>query len=373
MRLTGRLFDPEAGFRTGTLCIEGDTIVPRAGGEAFDLGGCYIIPGLTDLHFHGCNRADLSDADAEGLQNMADYQLSRGVTQICPAAMTLPEERLTQVCLTAARHAAAATTGAELVGLHLEGPFLSPDRRGAQKGDWLQKPDLPLLERLVEASGGLVKLVSVAPELEGALDFIRGAKELCRVSVGHTDADYDTALAALAAGALQVTHLFNAMPPFAHRAPGVVGAAADSPEVMCELIADGIHVHPAVIRAAFSMLGKDRIILISDSIRATGLGEGEYDLGGQSVTVQNDRATLIDGTLAGSCTDLMDCLRRAVSFGVPLAHAVTAATLNPAKALGMDGRFGTLDRGKAANLAILNEDLSLRAVVFRGKLEYGAL
>ena len=373
MRLTGRLFDPHQGFVQGTLCIEGDTIVSQAGGEEFDLGECYIIPGLTDLHFHGCKGADASDGDAGGLQTMADYQLSRGVTQICPAAMTLPQERLIQVCQTAARHAKTATAGAELVGLNLEGPFLSPEKRGAQNGAWLQKPDMALLERLVEASNGLVKLVSVAPELEGALDFIRGAKELCRVSLGHTNADYDTALAAFEQGASQVTHLFNAMPPFGHRDPGVVGAAVDSPGVMCELIADGVHVHPAVIRAAFRMFGKDRVILISDSIRSTGLGDGRYDLGGQDVRVQEGRATLLGGVLAGSCTDLMDCLRRAVSFGVPMAHAVTAAALNPAKALGIQERFGTLDSGKAANLAILNEDLTLKAVVFRGKLEYGAL
>ena len=373
MRLTGRLFDPQRGFVDGTLCIEGDTIVSQAGGEEFDLGGCYVIPSLTDLHFHGCAGADASDGDAEGLQTIADYQLSRGVTQICPAAMTLPEEQLMKVCQTAARHAQGAGAGAELVGLNLEGPFLSPDKRGAQKADWLQKPDLELLERLAEASKGLVKLVSVAPELEGAMDFIRGAKRLCRVSVGHTNADYDTALAAFQNGASQVTHLFNAMSPFAHRDPGVVGAAADSPGVMCELIADGIHVHPAVIRATFRMLGKDRLILISDSIRSTGLGDGAYDLGGQSVTVREGRATLIGGVLAGSCADLMDCMLRAVSFGVPLADAVTAAAVNPAKALGIDDRFGTLDSGKAANLAVLNEDLTLKVVVFRGKLVWGAL
>lgn len=372
MRLTGRLFHPETGFQHGTLFIEEGAIVSRGGGESLDVGECYVIPGLTDLHFHGCAGADVSDGDPGGLQVMADYQLRRGVTQICPAAMTLPEERLVQVCQTAAHHAATATRGAKLVGLNLEGPFLSEEKKGAQNGHWLQDPDPALLERLAAASQGLVKLVTVAPELPGALEFIRRAKTLCRVSLGHTAADYDTALAAFRAGAGQVTHLFNAMPPFDHRRPGVVGAAADSPGVMCELIADGAHIHPAVLRSAFSMLGRDRVILISDSIRATGLGDGQYDLGGQSVTVAEGKAALSDGTLAGSCADLMDCLRTAVACGVSLADAVTAAAVNPAKALGIYDRYGSLDVGKVANLAILDEDLKLRAVVFLGALAHNS-
>lgn len=372
MRLTGRLFHPNTGFQHGTLFIEEGAIVSRGGGESLDVGECYVIPGLTDLHFHGCAGADVSDGDPDGLQKMADYQLRRGVTQICPAAMTLPEEGLVKVCQTAAHHAATASRGARLVGLNLEGPFLAEEKKGAQNGAWLRAPELELLERLQREAEGLVKLVSVAPELPGALEFISGATALCRVSLGHTAADYDAALAAFQAGAEQVTHLFNAMPPFDHRRPGVVGAAADSPGVMCELIADGVHLHPAVLRAAFSMLGRDRIILVSDSIRATGLGDGQYDLGGQRVTVAEGRATLSDGTLAGSCADLMDCLRNAVAWGVPLADAVTATAVNPAKALGIYDRFGSLDVGKAANLAILDEDLTLKAVVFLGTLAHNS-
>lgn len=373
MRLTGRLFDPGTGFTPGTLCLEGDRIAAQAGGPELDLGGCYVIPGLTDLHFHGCVGADVSDADAEGLQKMADYELSRGVTQICPAGMTLETEQLRRVCENAAHHARTARSGAELVGLNLEGPFLSEAKKGAQNGAWLQKPNLGLLKELQAAAGGLVKLVSVAPELEGALDFIRGAREVCTVSVAHTTADYDTALAAFRSGARQVTHLYNAMPPFAHRDPGVIGAAADSPEVRCELIADGVHVHPAVVRATFRLMGRERMVLISDTMRAAGLSDGQYTLGGQAVTVTGRLAALADGTIAGSCTDLMSCMTSAVSFGVPLADAVTAAAVNPAKALGIYDRFGSLDVGKTANLAVLEPDLSLRAVIFRGQVVAGSL
>ncbi len=373
MWLTGRLFDPERGFVRGRLRVEGQVILDRVEEDRAP-GEDYILPGFTDLHFHGCAGADASDGTPEALARLADYQLSRGVTQICPAVMTLPRAGLSAACRAAAHHAAhAQARGAELVGLNLEGPFLAPEKRGAQRVDWLQRPDLGLLAELAAASGGLVKLVTVAPELEGALDFIRGARALCRVSVGHTAADYDTALAAFAVGAEQVTHLFNAMPPFHHRRPGVIGAVADSPGVACELIADGVHVHPAAVRAAFRLLGPERVILISDSMRAAGLGDGTYDLGGQAVTVENGRATGPDGALAGSCVDLMECLRRAVSFGVPLAHAVTAAAVNPARALGIYDRFGSLDRGRAANLAILDGDLTLKAVVFRGEVVHGAL
>lgn len=369
MRLTGgRVFDPQKGFILRDVCLEGDRIVREAGGEVMDVTGCYVIPGLTDLHFHGCVGSDVSDADAEGLQKMADYELSRGVTQICPAGMTLPEEQLEKVCDTVAHHAATATSGALLVGLNLEGPFLSQAKKGAQNGAWLQKPNLPLLKRLVERSNGLAKLVSVAPELEGAVEFIEGARELCRVSIAHTTANYDTALTAFQAGARQVTHLYNAMPPFAHRDPGVIGAACDSEGVLCELISDGVHVHPAVVRATFRMMGTHRVILISDTMRAAGLSDGQYTLGGQDVTVTGRLAALADGTIAGSCTDLMSCMVSAVSFGVPLASAVIAAAVNPAKALGIYDTFGSLDIGKAANLVILNADLTLRAVIFLGKL-----
>lgn len=373
MRLTGNLFDPGTGFTPGVLCLEGDKIAAQSQGPEFDLTGCYIIPGLTDLHFHGCVGADASDGDAEGLRSMAAYELSRGVTQICPAGMTLETDQLLKVCQTAARHAQDADGGAELVGLNLEGPFLSMAKKGAQNGAWLQKPDLGLLKELYQASQGLVKLVSVAPELEGAMEFIRGAKALCAVSLAHTTADYDTALAAFRAGARQVTHLYNAMPPFAHRDPGVIGAAVDSPEVRCELIADGVHVHPSVVRATFRMMGRDRMILISDTMRAAGLSDGRYTLGGQEVTVTGRLAALADGTIAGSCTDLMRCMVTAVSFGIPLADAVTAAAVNPAKALGLYDRFGSLDAGKEANVAVLEPDLSLRAVIFRGEVVSGAL
>lgn len=370
MRLTGGwIFDPEWGFVQRDLGFSDGVINSAAGGESMDISGCYVIPGLTDLHFHGCMGADLSDGDAKGLKKMADYQASRGVTQICPAGMSLLPVDLEKYCTVAAEHRRTAKSGAELVGLNLEGPFLSMEKKGAQNGDWLINPDLQLLDRLIEISGGLAKLVTVAPELPGAMEFIAGASGKIVVSLGHTSADYDIAIKAFECGARQVTHLFNAMPSLNHRSPGLVAAAADSDGVMAELISDGVHVHPAMVRAAFKLFGADRIILISDTMRAAGMPEGEYTLGGQKVIVKGSRPVLTDGTIAGSNTDLMSCLQRAVSFGIPLFDAVKAAAVNPAKVLGIYDKYGSLEEGKSANLTVFDKNLNLQRVYCKGETQ----
>lgn len=262
------------------------------------------------------------------------------------------------------------------MGLHLEGPFLCKAKKGAQNEAFLHDPDPVMLHRLQEAAEGLVKLVTLAPEQPGSLEFIRGAlADGVTVSLGHTTADYDTALAAYQAGARQATHLFNAMPPFTHRAPGVVGAAFDSPAVNVELISDGVHIHPSVVRAVFQLFGRDRVILISDSLRATGMPDGRYPFGGQEIEVHGNRATMAGdpNTLAGSVSDLMACMKTAVSFGIPLADAVTAAAVNPARVLGIDDRLGTLDAGKEANVVVLDQHLDVKAVLFHGKVVAGSL
>lgn len=371
MRITGgQVFDPEQGFIARTLCTDGKYITEQSGdSRVLDATDCYVIPGLVDLHFHGCRGEDFSDATPDGLQVMADYELSRGVTYLCPAGMTLGEDQLLRICRNAAEYRKHATHGAELVGIHLEGPFLSEAKKGAQNGAYLHAPDAAMLRRLQEAAGGLVKLVTLAPELPGSLAFIQAAEEIT-VSIGHTTADYETACMALDAGARHVTHLYNAMPPFTHRAPGVIGAAFDHPDTRVELICDGVHIHPSVVRATFRLFGAERVILISDSLRAAGMPDGQYTLGGQDIIVKGNRGTLMDGvTLAGSVTDLMGCLRQAVRFGIPMADAVRAAAYNPAQELGILDRAGSLDVGKEASLVLLNrEDLSVRSILFRGEI-----
>lgn len=373
MRITGgQIFDLKEGFVARDLCTDGTLLSSASSdGKTLHADGCYVIPGLIDVHFHGCVGEDFSDATPDGLQAMADYELRRGITYICPAGMTLPEEQLQRICENAAAHKAAATHGAELAGLHLEGPFLCDAKKGAQNGAFLHDPDLAMLRRLQTAANGLVRLVTVAPEQPGALDFIRGAAaDGITVSLGHTTAGYETACAAMEAGARHCTHLFNAMPPLSHRAPGVIGAAFDHPATRVELICDGIHIHPSVVRATFHLFGAERMVLISDSLRATGMPDGQYPFGGQEIVVHGNRATLAHdpNTLAGSVTDLMGCVKQAVSFGIPLADAVRAATYNPAQAIGIDHRAGSLDLGKEASLVLLNrEDLSIRTILLRGE------
>lgn len=369
--INGLVFDLNAGFVSRDLHTSGNRISAVSDTDTIlDASNCYVIPGLLDLHFHGCCGEDFSDASADGLQKIADYELANGVTYICPASMTLPKEQLVRICRNANTYQKTSTTGAQLVGINLEGPFLSREKKGAQNEAYLQTPDLTLLEQLQAESDHLVKLITVAPELPEALTFIKNAKDVT-ISLGHTAADYDTASAAFRAGARQATHLYNGMIPLHHRKPGVLGAAFDHPDAKVELICDGIHIHPSTIRLTFQIFGKERVILISDSLRAAGMPDGQYTLGGQDVIVQGNRAVLADApdTLAGSATNLMDCLRTAVSFQIPLEDAVRAATFNPAQAIGLDDQIGTLDIGKDASILLLNkEDLSIHTIIFHGKI-----
>ena len=373
MRITGgQVFDLAQGFVLRDVCTDAALIAETSGdGAVLDAAGCYVIPGLVDVHFHGCVGEDFSDATPDGLQKIADYELSQGVTYICPAGMTLPEDQLTAICKNTAAHRRQNTGGAEVVGAHLEGPFLCMAKKGAQNGDYLHDPDAAMLKRLQEAAEGCVRLVTLAPEQPGSIEFIRAAAELgIHVSVGHTVANYETAKAAFEAGADHATHLYNAMPPLAHRDPGVIGAAYEFPHVKPELICDGIHIHPAVVRLTFGLFGRERMIIISDSLRATGMPDGEYPFGGQMIEVHGNRATILGHpeTLAGSVTSLMGCLRQAVSFGIPVADAVRACTYNPAQSIGIDHRTGTLDVGKEASIVLLNQkDLSIKAIVFKGQ------
>ena len=370
--INGRVFDLEQGFLSRDVLTDGGQIASASGDDQIlDAAGCYVIPGLVDVHFHGCVGEDFSDATPDGLQKIADFELSQGVTYICPTGMTLPEDQLTAICKNTAAHRAKNSGGAEVVGAHLEGPFLCMAKKGAQNGDYLHDPDAAMLKRLQEAAEGCVRLVTLAPEQPNSMEFIRAAVEMgVTVSVGHTTADYDTARAAFEAGASHATHLFNAMPPLAHRDPGVIGAAFDVPHVQPELICDGVHVHGSAVRAAFRLFGKERMILISDSLRATGMPDGEYPFGGQMIEVHGNRATILGHpeTLAGSITSLMGCLRQAVAFGIPTADAVRACTYNPAQSIGIDGRAGTLDVGKEASIVLLDEkDLSIKALVLNGQ------
>ena len=252
----------------------------------------------------------------------------------------------------------------------MEGPFISPVKKGAQDERNIMPCDTDICQRFLDASEGLVKFVGLAPEeSEDAVAFVEAMKDKVNISLAHTNADYAHAKAAFDAGANHVVHLFNAMPAFTHREPGVVGAVSDSAHVMAEIICDGVHIHPSMVRAAFKMLGADRMILISDSMRATGMPDGQYTLGGLDVKVVGNHATLVsDGALAGSVTNLADCMRTVVKkMEIPLETAVACATINPAKSLGIEDTYGSIAPGKKANIVLLDENLELKMVIKDGQ------
>ena len=355
----------------GDIEIEGGKILrvgkdlPRKEEDlAVDCAGSYtVVPGFVDVHIHGCAGADTCDATREALEAMAAFLLAHGVTSFCPTTMTTSRETI-QAALLAAKDMMdhPMEGGARVVGVNMEGPFIAKERKGAQKEEDILPPDFPLFQQFYEESGGIVRLVDVAPEQPGGLEFVEKASQLCTVSIAHTTADYDQAKAAFDKGVTHATHLFNAMSGLHHRKPGVVGAVFDDSRVRGELICDGFHIHPAVLRAAFRLLG-DRALIVSDSMRANGMPEGEaFDLGGQMVTVHQGKALLPDGTIAGSVTNLHQEIKNLVSFGVPFEQAVKAATLLPARAIGLDGEIGSIAPGKRADLVVLDENLDIAAV-----------
>lgn len=341
--------------------------------EIIDGSGCYLIPGLTDIHFHGCMGKDFCDGTEEAIQIIAEYEASVGVTTICPATMTFPEEKLTGIVKAArayqSENAPNKEKAAILCGINMEGPFISKQKKGAQNGAHIHEPDVDMFERMQESGKGLIKIVDIAPEVDGAMEFIKAKKGEVVLSLAHSDADYDTAKAAIEAGISHVTHLYNAMNPIHHRNPGPIIAAADSETCEAELICDGVHVHPAVVRNTLKMFGEDRVIFISDSMMAAGLDDGMYELGGQPVNVKGKLALLEDGTIAGSNTNLMKCMITAVKeMNVPLETAVRCAAVNPAKAIGIYDRYGSIEPGKIANAVLLHaEDLSIKQVILKGK------
>lgn len=338
------------------------------GSEILDAEGFYAIPGLVDIHFHGAMGHDFCDGDPEGLKEIARYEASNGILAICPATMTFSEEILEGIMDNAATFSPDEDM-AELVGINMEGPFISPKKIGAQNPKYLMEPDVSMFRRLNERSKGLIKLVDIAPELPGSMDFISELSGEVNISIAHTACDYDTAIEAFEGGARHVTHLYNAMPGLTHRDPGPIRAAMEK-EAEAEIIADGVHIHPAMVRMAFESFPEDKMILIADSMEATGLPDGQYQLGGQKVTVTGKRAVLTEHpeTIAGSASNLFDCMKSAIGMGIKKELAVRAASENPAKAIGIDDKYGKLEEGYIANIVLVDEDFNIRYIINRGRL-----
>ena len=369
----GIIFMPDNEFHKGTIAVKNGKItndiqnINNDDTEIINSENLYVIPGLTDIHFHGCKGHDFCEGTREAFHAITDYQAVNGITTICPATMTLPENELTRIMKAAKSFSEECPS---LIGINLEGPFISQKKKGAQNPKYITPPDVNMLRRLQDESGGLIKIATVAPETEGAMKFIREAKEIAKISIAHTACNYETAKKAFTEGAEHVTHLFNAMNPINHREPGPVIAALDDDNAEIEIICDGVHIHPAVIRSTLKSFGSDRVIFISDSLEAAGMQDGYYTLGGQKVIKKGRIATLEDGvTIAGSVTNLMECMRLAVrEMNIRLEDAVKCSAVNPVKSIGLEDFYGFIKEGRTANLSMLDKELNLVCVVNRGKI-----
>ena len=367
-----RIFTPDFRFAVGAFEVKdgrfGEVLPENVPTDAVDLGGATVIPGLIEVHSHGNSGYDFSDGSYEGLKKMAEFYLSCGVTSFAPASMTLPYDVLAKAFATARQLVDEDPAGcAKLRGIQMEGPYFSYKKRGAQNPDYLKEPDFEGFRKLYEDCGGLIRIVDVAPELPGSAEFVAKASKLCTVSVAHTDSDYDHAKAAFDSGATHVTHLYNAMPGINHRNPGVIPAAVENPKVRAEIICDGMHIHPAAVRLAFTMFA-GRMILISDSGRCAGQPDGtEFELGGQMATLRDGVARLADGTIACSATNMYQCLLNTISWGVPEEEVIRACTYNPACALGVQDEVGSIATGKVADFIVCNADYSGKRVFLAGQ------
>jgi N-acetylglucosamine-6-phosphate deacetylase len=344
--------------------------VGKSDGDGIDLTGLMVLPGLIDIHIHGFGGADTGDASAESLQKMSLALAEQGVTSFCPTTMTWPYDEIVRI-LAAVRDCMGNEAGAYIHGANMEGPYLSPERVGAQNPDFVRRPDAAEFRRIYDGCGGIVRLISIAPETEGAEAFIKQVSEYCRVSVAHTDADYSTVQNSFKSGADHVTHLFNAMSGFNHRNPGAVGAVMDMPKSgmpYCEMICDGVHVHPAALRIAAKTIGQNRTVIISDAMSAAGMPDGDYMLGGLPVKVSQGCARLADGTLAGSTTNLLDELKNAVSYGIQLPQAIRSVTINPAHSIGVSETTGSIKTGKSADLLVCDSGFNVKMVIIKGKI-----
>ena len=327
------------------------TYIGKIEESGIDLGGCKVIPGLIDIHTHGCAGVDTMD---NKLEEMSICHAKHGVTSYCPTTMTAMLDDLAKLTDVDT----SKIPGASILGFHLEGPYINSDYKGAQNGKYIQSPDYKSFSQIKNVS-----MVTVAPEVEGAMDFIKQCE--CIVSLGHTGADYDTAIKAIENGANCLTHTFNAMPPLHHRNPSVIGAAIMK-NIYIQVICDGLHIHPAVILMLYKTFGAERMIAISDSMRATGLADGKYELGGQEVFVNGKEARLADGTIAGSVTPLITAVKNLIDWGIPEEDALQMASTTPAQLLNVNK--GKLEVGYDADFVVVDNEFNVLKTIINGNI-----
>ena len=360
------------------VAIEGERISKigdLSGEDELDLTDMIVMPGLIDIHIHGCGGADAGDATPEALETMSQTLVKNGITSFCPASMTLSFEELTKIFANI-DEMKNKVGGAYIHGANMEGPYIAMSKKGAQNPLYVRNPDKEEFKRLFDGCNGSIKVVDIAPECDGGDEFIKEIQPICPVSIAHTDAGYDEAVHAIELGVRHITHLFNAQSGLHHRKPGVVGAAFDVGKekgVRAELICDGFHIHPATLRIAFRAMGEDGTVIVSDSMKAAGCPDGDYDLGGQPVYVRDGKALLADGTIAASTSNVYKELKNVISFGIPEKQAVKSATINPAKAIRADRETGSIEEGKLADILVVDKDYNIRLVIVKGKIKVNNL
>ena len=366
----GHVFLQGEGFVNTSVGTDGDRISALGSGNGLELDatGKYVLPGFIDIHMHGADNSDFCDGTREALATIARYEAQQGVTSFLGTCMATYHDVLLKAFSAAGEFIENPEQDAAVMrGINMEGPFLSKEKRGAHIEECCVPFNKELYNELRTACKDHVLIFDICTEYEGAMEAIREISQYATVSLAHSSADYDLGKEAYQAGATHLTHIFNAMMPFNHRKPGLIGAALDYADQV-EMICDGIHLHPSVLRTIFRLMGQEeRVCIISDSMRAAGLSDGVYELGGQTVYVKNGKATLEDGTIAGAAICQSEAFRRLVSFGIPIDQAIMAATHTPARAIRMENEIGSIAPGKRADLTILNDDLSVYAVVLGGK------
>ncbi len=376
--LKGNIILPDRVLSGGLVVVEGEKIegvyappksLPEEEVSTFDYGENTIAPGLIDIHIHGALGKDVMDGEVDSLQKIADHQAKCGVTSFVPTTMSAPLDSILRA-VDAVREACRLRLDAEILGIHLEGPFLSLKQRGAQDSQFIKgikEEDLRLLEK---ATRGLKKIITVAPETENNMSFIPWLKEKgFVVSIGHSDASYEMAVRSFKAGISHAAHFFNAMSGYQSREPGVIGAVLDSDEVSAEVIADGVHIHPSGLRLTVRQKGKEKVCLITDSIKAVGLGDGTYRMGSLEIVVKGDESRLKEnGCLAGSVLTLNRAVKNIIDWtGMSISEGVNMASLNSARLLGVDKEIGSIQKGKYANLAVFDKEFRVVDTILRGK------
>jgi N-acetylglucosamine-6-phosphate deacetylase len=379
---SGRAFTPFEEIPDAVVVVQGSRIsavgprghvdLPRSAREV-NAAGKTVVPGFVDVHIHGAGGHDVMEGTREALEIVSATVAEHGTTSFVATTVTASEK---ETCFSVAGIAgfilntsqyATRELSAEVLGIHFEGPFISPARRGVHPAQWIVPPSLEMFGQFLKEARGTAQILTLAPELPGALELIAAARQAgLVVSLGHTDATYEQAQAAIKAGATHAAHVFNAMRPFSHRGTGVIGAVLTSPHVSAELIADGVHVDEAAMRMLVELKTAERAILVSDGISATGMPDGKYQLGMFEVKVSEGIARNSEGKLAGSTLTLDRALRNMVALGIPLGSALRMVTANPARQIGLGARKGMLAPGADADLVFLNDKLEVAGVMTRG-------